>query len=318
MRCTVITPTLDHQDTLNFSIASVLAQTHQDFELLVIGDGAPPRTDEIMNEWCQKDSRIKYFPHPKGAGYGELYRHEAILASTGEAIFYLSDDDLWLEDHLSVLMDYLRIFDLVNTSHTTVLADGSIVHRLENLASHATRGRMLREKWNIMGLSCTAHTKEAYFKLPIGWNPKPEGIWSDLHMWRQWVAQPWARCYSIPAVTSLHFAASLRVGTPLSQRIAELTEFVGQLANPPFRQSLHDRFAEQVGQEMADENIEISAAVYQDLERRLADLQERNRKLKDRNERLAKRNESLIENKNKQKGRIEKLVERLRGKGKDS
>ena len=83
MNYTVIIPTYDHQETLNFSIQSVLNQSLQDFELFVIGDGSPERTAEIMSEWCEKDNRIKYFPHPKGEGHGEHYRHEAIISSSG-------------------------------------------------------------------------------------------------------------------------------------------------------------------------------------------------------------------------------------------
>ena len=75
---TVILPTHDHVDTLWFSIESVLAQTVRDFELIVVGDGAPPRTAEIVAAIAERDPRVRYVSNPKGERHGELSRHAAL------------------------------------------------------------------------------------------------------------------------------------------------------------------------------------------------------------------------------------------------
>lgn len=284
MKCTVIIPTLDHQDTLNYSIPSVLAQTHQDFELIVIGDGAPHRTDDIMQQWCERDERISYIPRPKGAGHGELYRHEAILSSSGDYIFYLSDDDLWYPNHLTVLMEYLKVFDFVHSVHTAVFPDDRITHLINQLADRRICNRMTQEKWNFFGPTVVAHTRSAYLKLPVGWNPRPDGMWSDLHMWRQWLSQPWVRFFSIPMVTSLHFPSPFRKEMDLNQRTAELELYSRKMNEDSFLESIRGNFElQQNGQ--IDNSDELKVLV----------------------EKLRTSNEQIRKSKQKLKGRYDKL-----------
>ena len=73
----MLIPTHDHTETLRFSIAGALAQTVQDLEVFVIGDGAPDVTREVVAEFARKDSRVRYFENPKGRRFGELHRHAA-------------------------------------------------------------------------------------------------------------------------------------------------------------------------------------------------------------------------------------------------
>lgn len=77
----ILCPTFDHAETLFASTASVRAQTFRDWELVMIGDGAPDRTARIMAAISRVDPRIRYEPHPKSARFGELYRDSIIRAS---------------------------------------------------------------------------------------------------------------------------------------------------------------------------------------------------------------------------------------------
>ncbi len=66
----ILCPTFDHAETLLASTASVRAQKFRDWELVVIGDGAPERTAEIMAAIGLADRRIRYEQHPKSARFG--------------------------------------------------------------------------------------------------------------------------------------------------------------------------------------------------------------------------------------------------------
>ncbi len=107
LAATVVVPTHDHGPTLRLSLASALAQTVEDIEVLVIGDGVPDVTREILADLGRRDERIRFFDHPKGPRNGEVYRHAALKDARGEVVCYLSDDDLWLPEHLETLVALL-------------------------------------------------------------------------------------------------------------------------------------------------------------------------------------------------------------------
>ena len=232
---TVLIPTHEHADTIRYAIASVQAQTVQDFELFVVGDGAPSRTDTIMDELGAADPRIFYFPNPKGEGNGESHRAKALEHSRGEVVCYLGDDDLWLSDHLEVMVSLLASADFAHTNQVDIRPDGSLTVLAGDLNAVVTRKRMQEQKWNFFGPSCAGHTMAAYRKLPAGWRPRPEGIWSDLHMWRQWLEQPWCRFHSEPALTMLHFPSPLRQGWSITERVEELERWWERIRQPGFR-----------------------------------------------------------------------------------
>ena len=234
MRFSIIIPTFNHQDTINYAIKSVLQQTLQDFEIIVVGDGCPETTDEIMNYWMKHDTRIQYQSNPKGLGHGELFRHEAIQKSNGEYIFYLGDDDMWLPRHLEILSPFLKTFDFVHSTHCAIHPGNEIYHLEDQIAKQSVRQRMSSEKWNFFGPTCAAHTKEAYQRLPYGWRPRPDGMWSDLYMWRQWFSQKDMRFFSIPYTTTVHFPSPLRGQMTLGDRIQELESYWPKVSDDEF------------------------------------------------------------------------------------
>lgn len=99
----VIVPTYNRADLIRDSIDSVLNQTFQDFEIVVIDDGSTDNTKNIVEEYS--DSRIKYF-YQKNAGLNAA-RNSGIRESCGKYIAYIDSDDIWeptkLEKQVRVL-----------------------------------------------------------------------------------------------------------------------------------------------------------------------------------------------------------------------
>jgi glycosyltransferase involved in cell wall biosynthesis len=110
---TVLIPTHDHGPTLYYSVRSALAQSVENIEILIVGDGVPEPTREIVAE-LQRDERVRFLDNPKGESRGELHRHTALQEARSEIVCYLSDDDLWLPDHIATMRQLLESADFAS------------------------------------------------------------------------------------------------------------------------------------------------------------------------------------------------------------
>lgn len=103
-RVTVIIPTYNWSEVLPYSIGSVLDQTFTDFELLVIGDGCTDDSEKVVT--AIDDPRIRWINIPR-SGHQSVPNNEGLRQARGEFIAYLGHDDLWLPQHLAVLVTAL-------------------------------------------------------------------------------------------------------------------------------------------------------------------------------------------------------------------
>ena len=98
MKFSVIIPTYNRIDFLKKAIDSVLRQTYQDFEIIIVNDN--PGDKSTVDILVAKYDKIKVIHHesPKG---GNAARNTGILYSKGEIIAFLDDDDTWLPEKLN-------------------------------------------------------------------------------------------------------------------------------------------------------------------------------------------------------------------------
>lgn len=102
---TVIIPAYNTSQYLSETIESVLAQTFNDFELIIINDGSTDNTAEIAEHYCQQDSRIKLFSQVNQGV--SIARNIGIKMAQGEFIALLDSDDQWLPNKLAVQIKHL-------------------------------------------------------------------------------------------------------------------------------------------------------------------------------------------------------------------
>ncbi len=93
----VIIPTYNRAHVLGRAIRSVLDQTYQDFELIVVDDGSSDHTGEVVATFA--DPRIHYLRHEKNRGAAAA-RNTAIKTAQGEYIASLDSHDEWLPEKL--------------------------------------------------------------------------------------------------------------------------------------------------------------------------------------------------------------------------
>lgn len=111
----VIMPAYNAENYIGEAIQSVLSQTYDYWELIVVDDGSRDRTPEIVRHWASLDPRIKYFAQPNG-GPGKA-RNLGIQHARGNLVAFLDADDLWLPTRLEAQVGILTVTgaDLVFT-----------------------------------------------------------------------------------------------------------------------------------------------------------------------------------------------------------
>ncbi|MBI4709168.1 MAG: glycosyltransferase family 2 protein [Candidatus Portnoybacteria bacterium] len=101
-KVSIVIPTHNRPELLKEAVESVLNQTYQDFEIIIVDDGLEKRGDEILPLF--NDARIFYIKHNEEKG-GAAARNTGIGEAKGEFIAFLDDDDEWLQDKLKNQME---------------------------------------------------------------------------------------------------------------------------------------------------------------------------------------------------------------------
>ena len=247
---TVLIPTHNHVESLRHAIASVQQQGLQDFELFIVGDGVGDATRALVEELSASDRRIRFFDFPKGPRKGEIHRHQALQHARGRFVAYLGDDDCWMPNHLEVLGELLTEADFGHTMQVGVDAERKIVVMPADLQNPEFRRRMLTEPFNRFDLTFAGHTLKAYRRLPHGWRTTPpEFPWTDLYMWRQFLAEPWCRARSAMVPTGINTWTHLRPHLSDLERAEDLAYWRAQAATPEFRENLWHLIAQRFAAE---------------------------------------------------------------------
>jgi glycosyltransferase involved in cell wall biosynthesis len=103
-KVSVIIPTHNRADFLRGALSSVLNQTYQNFEIIVVDDASTDDTAKVVAAF--NDERIRFLQHENNRG-GSAARNTGILASQCDYIAFLDDDDEWLPDKLRKQIEVL-------------------------------------------------------------------------------------------------------------------------------------------------------------------------------------------------------------------
>jgi glycosyltransferase involved in cell wall biosynthesis len=98
-RVSVIIATYNRSEVLRYAIASVLNQSMDDLELLVVGDGCTDDSGQVVADIG--DPRLRWINLPENTGHQSGPNNRGLQEAKGEFIAYLGHDDLWLRHHLA-------------------------------------------------------------------------------------------------------------------------------------------------------------------------------------------------------------------------
>lgn len=91
-KISVIIPCYNYGHLIAETLDSLLTQTYTDIEVIVINDGSTDNTENVVNEYAQKDNRVKYYKYIN-TGLGAS-RNRGLEKATGDYIQFLDADDL--------------------------------------------------------------------------------------------------------------------------------------------------------------------------------------------------------------------------------
>ena len=123
-RVSIITATYNRSNVLRLVIQTVRRQTVTDWEWVLVGDACTDDTADVVASF--RDPRIRFTNLERGYGEQSGPHNEALPLTRASFLAYLNHDDLWLPDHLEVMLGALRVTraDLVFPLAETILPDG--------------------------------------------------------------------------------------------------------------------------------------------------------------------------------------------------
>ena len=102
----IIVPMYNNEQFITETIQSVLNQTYNDFEMLIVDDCSNDKSVSIVESFCKKDARIKLIKLENNSG-AAFARNKAISVANGRYIAFLDADDLWKKDKLKKQIEFM-------------------------------------------------------------------------------------------------------------------------------------------------------------------------------------------------------------------
>jgi len=103
----VIMPAYNCADLIEFTIDSVIKQTYENWELIVVDDFSIDNTEKIVKKYVENDSRIKFLSLEKNSG-AAVARNKAVDYANGKYLAFLDSDDLWHPEKLSKQIKFME------------------------------------------------------------------------------------------------------------------------------------------------------------------------------------------------------------------
>lgn len=122
----IIIPTFNRAHLIGETLDSVLAQTYQNWECIVVDDGSTDDTDEIMAGYVGNDARFQYYHRPSNQLKGApVCRNIGLENATGDYIIFFDSDDLMTSEHIRIklipLLDGNYDFSITKTKFFNVV-----------------------------------------------------------------------------------------------------------------------------------------------------------------------------------------------------
>jgi len=103
----IITPTYNCGEYIAKTIESVIAQTYQKWEMIIVDDCSSDNTREIVETYIKNESRIKYYCLENNSG-AAVARTKAMELAEGQYMAFLDSDDIWMKNKLQLQLQFMK------------------------------------------------------------------------------------------------------------------------------------------------------------------------------------------------------------------
>lgn len=103
----VVMTSYNHQRYISEAIESVLCQTFDDIELIIVDDASRDGSQDIILQYQQTDPRIRFVFHKENMGISKT-TNDGFASAHGEYIAYMQSDDIWMLDKLEKQLQVLN------------------------------------------------------------------------------------------------------------------------------------------------------------------------------------------------------------------
>ena len=179
----VVIPAYNAGQFLDETLESVLSQTYENWECIIVNDGSTDNTESVAKKWCEKDSRFR-LTNKENGGLSSA-RNWGIKESKAEYIAFLDADDILTPDSLEVRINVLieQNVDLVATKlqhFTDKLPKVSKNNARQDVLYYAKEGLTQLMAFNKVTPSTVLCKKSVMDEVGgFTWHKKAE----DLHCW---------------------------------------------------------------------------------------------------------------------------------------
>ena len=159
----IILPAYNAEKTLAESVNSVLAQSYDKIELVIVDDGSTDGTKALAEDFAIRDKRVKVLSNEKNIGVLKT-RIRGVRASMGQWIAFVDSDDLWDKDKLKKQMDLVLKTGcvLVYSGSGYIGIDGKTIPWVLHVPSEVTYKGLLKQ--NCISNSSVLVKKDIFLK----------------------------------------------------------------------------------------------------------------------------------------------------------
>lgn len=127
----IITPSYNSSRFIEDSVRSVLNQTYNNFELIIIDDCSKDDSWQLIQELIKQDDRIQIYRLEQNSG-AAMARNFGIQVANGKYLTFLDSDDLWDEDKLEKQVHFMQENHYVFTFTNYRMIDerGNLLNRI--------------------------------------------------------------------------------------------------------------------------------------------------------------------------------------------
>lgn len=140
----IVVPMYGVEKFLRQSIDSLINQSLQNIEIILVDDGSPDKCGEIAEEYAKKDNRVKVI-HQKNKGLGPA-RNTGMLAATGEYIGFVDSDD-WTNANM-----FEKLYNAAKKNNADIVVGGHCDWREGKVIrkkKHPLAGKTVKDKLEI-------------------------------------------------------------------------------------------------------------------------------------------------------------------------